>query len=208
LNNRDHEWGAYLRSLHMKNKLIGTLVVASLGAAMTLATPAMAQRGQDGERGMHAGGGGGGGARAGAAPSARGGMMATPGARAGASNMRRDPGMRFSGNNSFRGRNAAEGGRQWSGHRWTGRHHRDNRWGYGAAGFGLGFALGAAPYYYYDDYYGPYAYGYDDGYDDYAAGPAYSTSDAAVQYCIERFRSYDIASQTYLGYDGQRHSCP
>ena len=71
-----------------------------------------------------------------------------------------------------------------------------------------GFRAGCRAILYYDDYYGPYAYGYDDGYDDYAAGPAYSTSDAAVQYCIERFRSYDIASQTYLGYDGQRHSCP
>lgn len=27
-------------------------------------------------------------------------------------------------------------------------------------------------------------------------------------YCAQRFRSYDPASGTYLGYDGQRHSCP
>lgn len=27
-------------------------------------------------------------------------------------------------------------------------------------------------------------------------------------YCSERYRSYDPASGTYLGYDGQRHSCP
>jgi hypothetical protein len=32
--------------------------------------------------------------------------------------------------------------------------------------------------------------------------------DGAIQYCIDRFKSYDIASQTYLGYDGLRHSCP
>lgn len=27
-------------------------------------------------------------------------------------------------------------------------------------------------------------------------------------YCAQRFRSYDPASGTYLGYDGERHSCP
>ena len=26
--------------------------------------------------------------------------------------------------------------------------------------------------------------------------------------CVRRFRSYDFASGTYLGYDGRRHSCP
>lgn len=30
----------------------------------------------------------------------------------------------------------------------------------------------------------------------------------AVAYCSQRFRSYDPASGTYLGYDGVRHSCP
>lgn len=30
----------------------------------------------------------------------------------------------------------------------------------------------------------------------------------AVAYCMQRFRSYDPASGTYLGYDGIRHSCP
>ena len=39
-----------------------------------------------------------------------------------------------------------------------------------------------------------YTYEYDGG------------RDAA--YCQQRFRSYDSASGTYLGYDGMRHSCP
>jgi hypothetical protein len=30
----------------------------------------------------------------------------------------------------------------------------------------------------------------------------------AVAYCSQRFRSYDPASGTYLGYDGRRHPCP
>ncbi|WP_425374349.1 BA14K family protein [Lichenihabitans psoromatis] len=27
-------------------------------------------------------------------------------------------------------------------------------------------------------------------------------------YCERRFKSYDRSSGTYLGYDGNRHSCP
>ncbi len=30
----------------------------------------------------------------------------------------------------------------------------------------------------------------------------------ATTYCAQRYRSYDPASGTYLGYDGNRHSCP
>lgn len=30
----------------------------------------------------------------------------------------------------------------------------------------------------------------------------------SVAYCQQRFRSYDVSSGTYLGYDGMRHSCP
>jgi hypothetical protein len=29
-----------------------------------------------------------------------------------------------------------------------------------------------------------------------------------VAYCMQRFRSYDPRSGTYLGYDGLRHPCP
>ncbi len=32
--------------------------------------------------------------------------------------------------------------------------------------------------------------------------------DAAVSYCAGRFRSYDSATGTYLGYDGNEHPCP
>lgn len=43
-----------------------------------------------------------------------------------------------------------------------------------------------------------------------AAPPArsYYVEDDAVAYCMRRFRSYDPASGTYLGYDGLRHPCP
>jgi cell division protein FtsN len=32
--------------------------------------------------------------------------------------------------------------------------------------------------------------------------------DAAVAYCMQRYRSYDPASRTFLGNDGRRHPCP
>ena len=32
--------------------------------------------------------------------------------------------------------------------------------------------------------------------------------ESAIDYCIQRFRSYDVRSGTYVGYDGMRHSCP
>lgn len=40
------------------------------------------------------------------------------------------------------------------------------------------------------------------------AAPAYGYQDPNVSYCIQRYRSYDPASGTYLGNDGLRHPCP
>jgi len=68
----------------------------------------------------------------------------------------------------------------------------NNPWPYFAAGAAIGYA---GAYYYNDDYYdeGPnYGYG---GYN------------AHVQWCLNRYRSYDPASDTYMGYDGYRHRC-
>ena len=104
---------------------------------------------------------------------------------------------------------------RWRGHRYGGYR------GYGraAAGIAAGAIIGGAiigatrPYGYYGyggyapGYYGPGYYGpgyYDQGYvtvAPYAGGNA-------VAYCRQRFRSYDPASGTYLGYDGLRHPCP
>jgi hypothetical protein len=96
----------------------------------------------------------------------------------------------------------------------TVQYRRGWRGGYrGFGGPGLGFAAGAIiggaflgatrPYGYYGNgsYYG---YGYDQGY--VAASPYPDGNEVA--YCQQRFRSYDPASGTYLGYDGLRHSCP
>jgi len=79
-------------------------------------------------------------------------------------------------------------------------------WGFGAGFLGgaiVGGAL-AAPYY----YGGPYYYGapyYPPG----AYGPGYYPAPAGDgAYCAQRYRSYDPATGTFLGYDGVRHPCP
>jgi hypothetical protein len=81
---------------------------------------------------------------------------------------------------------------QWRGGGWG--------WGWGApvaggliAGAIIGGALATAPYG--PGYYPPpVAYGPPPG--------------DAVAYCMQRFKSYDPGSGTYLGYDGIRHPCP
>jgi hypothetical protein len=85
----------------------------------------------------------------------------------------------------------------WHHHGW----HRGGGWGpaigAGIAGLAIGSALAARPYYDYD-YYG--------------AAPVYAAPvrpyAPSVAWCEQHYRSYDPGSQTYLGYDGVRHSCP
>jgi hypothetical protein len=88
---------------------------------------------------------------------------------------------------------------RWRGHGgWH--HHHGGGWGGVGAGLAAGALIGGAiaasqaPY-----YYGP-GYGY-------APGPAYVEGDA-VSYCMQRYKSYDPRSGTFLGYDGLRHPCP
>ena len=84
-----------------------------------------------------------------------------------------------------------------------------------AAGFAVGAIIGGAlvaPYYYPHYYYGygPGYYGsyYGGGYYPPAAAPGPCYASQAGNGCAQRFRSYDPATGTYLGYDGQRHPCP
>jgi hypothetical protein len=98
---------------------------------------------------------------------------------------------------------------------WHGGWHRGG-WGWPAAAAAgvIGGAVAAAtsplwaPGYY--DYAPGYAYGpaYDYAPGPYvASGPVVAQNDS-TSYCAARFRSYDPASGTYLGFDGQRHPCP
>jgi hypothetical protein len=69
------------------------------------------------------------------------------------------------------------------------RHHYNNDWPYYALAFGLGYGLGG---------YGG-GYGYDDGY--------YGGGGGHVQWCLNRYRSYNPRTNTFMGYDGRRHRC-
>ena len=74
-------------------------------------------------------------------------------------------------------------------HRRPGYHYRYGSYYYSSPwwiGPSIGFALTVPSY--------GYGYGYGGG-------------NAHVEWCLDRFRSYDPASDTYLGYDGYRHRC-
>jgi hypothetical protein len=100
--------------------------------------------------------------------------------------------------------------------RWGGR-------GFGPGAFVAGAILGGAllapryygprPYYYgggpyYAPGYAPGPYYADPGYADPGPYSADPTGGDPVTYCMQRFRSYDARSGTYLGFDGYRHPCP
>ncbi|WP_347337455.1 BA14K family protein [Bradyrhizobium jicamae] len=96
---------------------------------------------------------------------------------------------------------AGRGPGNWSGSGWRHHHHRPGFW----PGFAVGAGIGSAYGYYGNSYYYDDPYYYDDTAVVAAAPPA---GDDAVAYCMQRYKSYDPASGTYLGYDGQRHPCP
>jgi BA14K-like protein len=104
--------------------------------------------------------------------------------------------------------------------RWGGRG-----WGGAGAGFVAGALLGGAllapryygggpyyygggPYYAPRTYYAPAPYYADPGYQDPGPYSADPTGGDPVAYCMQRYRSYDARSGTYLGFDGLRHPCP
>jgi BA14K-like protein len=187
---------------------LGILGATALSLSLAVATPALAQIGRGG--GMHVGGGGGGMHVGGG-----GGMGGFRGAQAsiGAGRVGAVSGGSFAG----RGAQFSQGGAGFRGD-----HGRRFGRGVGfAAGLAAGSALGYGYYgSYYDPYYadGGYSYGddyaydgyynggyYDGGYSAYPDDVASSAPDPA--YCAQRYRSYDPATGTYLGYDGLRHPC-
>jgi hypothetical protein len=111
----------------------------------------------------------------------------------------------ISGGRSFAAASPGNWNGGWRGGGW---HRRGGFWPGVAAGATIG-ALGSYAYYggpYYGD---PYYYGDDSYYDDSAAiAVVPDTGGDSAAYCAQRYRSYDPASGTYLGYDGLRHPCP
>lgn len=87
---------------------------------------------------------------------------------------------------------------------------RGRGWGWGGAyvgGLAAGALIGGAIA-------GPYAYGWPGYYYGpnyrYYTEPAYAAPPEgdAEAYCMQRYRSYDPNSGTFLGRDGRRHPCP
>ena len=184
---------------------LGILGATALSLTLAVATPVLAQgRGGGGHGGGTHVGGMGGGMRAGGMA---GGMhMGGSGFRGAQASIGAGSPAVAGGN--FAGRGGAQfaqggyrGGQGW-------RHH-----GIGPGfGFAAGLAAGSALGYGYGGTYDPYYYGGDYAYDDtyetgYPAAGYVVSGDVDPAYCAQRYRSYDPASGTYLGYDGLRHPC-
>ena len=202
---------------------LGIFGATALSLSLAIATPVLAQQSQGSRTGMHAGGANVGGARIGGAgprvqSNFRGGQ-----ANVGATNFAGRGNAQFAprGNAQF-----AQRGGEFRGDRGRG-FGRDAGFA-AAAGVATGAAIAAGGYgygysdpYYGDNYaYDPnYAgdnYGYDNSYayDNGAAFGQQAWGDQTTvavggdaSYCAQRYRSYDPASGTYLGFDGLRHPC-
>jgi hypothetical protein len=196
---------------------LGVLGATALSLSLAIATPVWAQQGPAGRAGAHATAGHMGGARMGSGPRMQSSNFRGPQANAGRTNVAGRGNAQFAQRGQFRG----DRGRGFG---------RDAGFAAGAAVAGLAtgaaIASGGYGYGYSDPYYGD-NYAYDQNYDDsyaydngatYDAGLPLVTFNQPVQveqagpmgdasYCAQRYRSYDPASGTYLGYDGLRHPC-
>lgn len=192
-------------------RILKTLSLAALatGVALTMSTPGFAQLKTGGGGGGWGGGGGGGGVAIGGGG---GGMKVGGGPAIGGGGGFRGP-VGGPGPNPSRWANSPGAG-NWAGAPRPGRgpwvggpgryprhhHHRGYGWGPGfAVGALVGSGLAASAY---------YGYPYDDYYYDESVVTAVPAGEDEVAYCSRRFKSYDPASGTYLGYDGKRHPCP
>ena len=104
-------------------------------------------------------------------------------------------------------------GRGWGGRRWVGPGWRGGygpgwrRWGYGPGwrwGYGPRWGWG---------WWGPGAFATGVVIGGAVAAPGFygrpvRAYDPAIAYCMRRFKSYDLRTMTFLGFDGRRHPCP
>jgi hypothetical protein len=77
-------------------------------------------------------------------------------------------------------------------------------WGWGSGGWGYDANQGYANY----GYPGYPNTGFNSGYANTSYAPGGAGGQDTAAYCAQRFKSYDPASGTYLGRDGQRRPCP
>jgi hypothetical protein len=203
-------------------KRLGVFGATALSLSLAIATPALAEQ----TRGHSASGGhaaGTMGARAGGAR--MGGVGAQANFRGAQTNVGRS---NFAGRSNAQFAQGAYRGGQYRGDRGFGRDV--GLAGAAAVGIATGAAVASGGYGYgYSDPYYSDNYAYDPNYDDsyaYDNGATFSTGLPIVtfnqpvqvdqapvdvggdaSYCAQRYRSYDPASGTYLGFDGLRHPC-
>lgn len=218
-------------------KVLSTVAAIALVVPIVSAAQAQGVMGSGGGGGARAGGGGGGGAAMGGGGGFRGGGGGGPaiggggggGFRAGVAGapsmggapagFRPAPTMGFRptpgsagpsvvARGSEANRYVAGGGYVGQGHvggGYRGGYRHYHRHGGFWPGVAVGVGLGSTYGYYGSPYYDDDSYGY---YDDSSVAVAPPVGDDSVAYCMQRYKSYDPASGTYLGYDGQRHPCP
>ena len=103
------------------------------------------------------------------------------------------------------------GGRGWGGPGWRGVYRPGwRRWGYGP-----GWRRGWGPRWGWRGgwgWWGPGAFATGVVVGGAVAAPGFYgrpvRADPAIEYCMRRFKSYDLRTMTFLGYDGRRHPCP
>jgi hypothetical protein len=190
---------------------LGIFGATALSLSLAIATPVLAQQAQGSRAGAHAAAGNMGGARMGGA-----GPRVQSNFRGAQTNV---GGANFAGRGNAQFAQGAYRGDQFRGDRGRG-FGRDIA--VGAAVVSGDYGYGSAPYYGDNYAYGPGYYGdsyaYDNGVTFDAGlpivtfgqpapveGPMVASGDAT--YCAQRYRSYDPASGTYLGFDGLRHPC-
>ena len=205
----------------------GVLGATALTLSLAIATPVLAQQAPGSKAGAHAAAGNMGGARMGGGPRMQSNFRGAQG-NVGAANFAGRGNAQFAprGNAQF-----AQRGGEFRGDRGRG-FGRDAGFA-AAAGVATGAAIAAGGYGYgySDPYYGD-NYAYDPNYGGYDNSYAYdngATFDSGLplvafgqpapvdqmtvavggdaSYCSQRYRSYDPASGTYLGFDGLRHPC-
>jgi hypothetical protein len=168
------------------SKISTTVLVAALGITLAMTNPATAQKSR------HSGGGG---VQSGAIKGGGSGVRFGAGPRPGGGAMQFGSGLRRGGGASTFHAGPRLGSGIHAGRRIGGARHFDRRGRHYGGGI---YIWPSYPSYFYDE---PIFF------DDYVEIPEYYT-ERTVAYCIRRFKSYDLATRTYLGYDGKRHPCP
>jgi len=193
-------------------------VLGAAALSLVIATPVLAQQAPAGHPGAHATGGNLGGARIGGARISGAGPRVQSNFRGAQGNV---GAANFAGRGNAQFAQGAYRGGQFRGDRGRG-FGRDIGIAAGAA-VAAGGAIALSNGYYNDGYYDPNyyddSYAYDNG-STYNTGIPLITFDQQApvdqttvavgddaSYCAQRYRSYDPASGTYLGYDGLRHPC-